>query len=213
MDDVAFVRVRRAEPHDLPAVRTVLAAALATDPMMRWVFPGDEPRPDAVAAWLAPAVEGYVLAGSAYVAETFGTAEGDGPRVVGAAAWQVPTPTTAGPLPAYLPGARVLLAELVGAEHADAVLTGIASTRSQRPEAPHPYLHLLGVDAGARRRGVATELVQAGLAELAPDGHAVVETMAEANLGFYERLGFVRRAHGSLGAGAPDKHTLERLQG
>src|SRR3954451_15160224 len=77
------VEIRRAEPRDLPAVRTVLARALADDPLMDWIFAATENRPAAVAVFLSAAVERYVLAGTTWLAVDDG-------RAVGAAAWRVP---------------------------------------------------------------------------------------------------------------------------
>src|SRR4051794_26062203 len=114
------VEIRRAEPRDLPAVRTVLAGALADDPLMAWIFGTTPHRPSAVAVFLSQAIERYVLAGTVWLAIVGG-------RAVGGATWRVPGTAPAGADAGdTLPGQHVLEL-IVGRERAAVVRDGFAA--------------------------------------------------------------------------------------
>ena len=76
-DDVVLDRASAA---DSPVIRTVLARAYRTNPLMAWALPDDGTRLDACAAWLGPCVDRYLAAGRVHVARLDG-------RVVGVAAF------------------------------------------------------------------------------------------------------------------------------
>lgn len=200
------VRVRRAEPVDLPAARSVLARALAPDPLMDWIFGAHPQREAAVAAFLWPAIEDYVLAGTLWLAL-------DGGRAVGAAAWALPgtRPAAADGGPA-LPG-RAMGSLLLPEEHVLTVRSGFEAMHGQLPDEPHALLHLLGVDAGRRGQGIGVALVGTALAELPRDLPAHVDTTVEANVRFYEARGFTYVSGVRLGESGPVMHALRRPAG
>ena len=193
-------RVLRARPADLPAVRSVLARALAPDPLMDWIFGSHPRREAAVAAFLWGAVEAYALAGTTWLAM-------DGERRVGAAAWSVPG--TEAPVPdghTELPG-RAMLDLLLPAEQAARVRSGFEAMHGQLPDEPHALLHLLGVDADRRGQGVGAALVDASVPD---DLAAHVNTTVDANVRFYEARGFTHVSAVRLGARGPLMHGLRR---
>ncbi|WP_258725154.1 GNAT family N-acetyltransferase [Cellulomonas sp. NS3] len=198
------VRVRRAGPADLPATRSVLARALAPDPLMDWIFAGHPHREAAVAAFLWAPIEAYVVAGTVWLAT-------DGTRAVGAAAWSVPaaagaTAADGGPV---LPG-DAMGALLLPPEHLAVVREGFAAMHGQLPDEPHALLHLLGVDADRRGEGIGVALVASALAELPGDLPAHVNTTVDANVRFYEARGFVHAGAVRLGERGPTMHALRR---
>ncbi|WP_315096682.1 GNAT family N-acetyltransferase [uncultured Cellulomonas sp.] len=197
------VDVRRAAPADLAAARSVLARALAPDPLMDWIFGSHPHRDAAVAAFLWAPIEAYVLAGTTWLAT-------DGGRAVGAAAWSVPgtEPAAADGGPA-LPG-RSMVDLLLPTGHVAEIRSGFEAMHGQLPDEPHALLHLLGVDADRRGAGVGGALVDASLAGLPPDLPAHVNTTVDANVRFYEAHGFVHVSAVRLGARGPAMHALRR---
>lgn len=197
------VHVRRARPADLPAARSVLARALAPDPLMDWIFAGHPHREAAVAAFLWAPVEAYVVAGTVWLAT-------DGTRAVGAAAWSVPGTGSSGADggPA-LPG-DTMGALLLPAEHLAVVRRGFTAMHGQLPDEPHALLHLLGVDADRRGQGIGASLVGSALAELPGDLPAHVNTTVDANVRFYEARGFAHVSAVRLGDRGPTMHALRR---
>lgn len=197
------VRVRRAEPADLPAARSVLARALAPDPLMDWIFRAHPQREAAVAAFLWPAIEDYVLAGTVWLAL-------DGERAVGAGAWALPAtrPVGADGGPA-LPG-RAMSSLLLPEEHLATVRSGFGAMDGQLPDEPHALLHFLGVDTDRRGRGVGVALVETALAELPGELPAHVDTTVDANVRFYEARGFAYVSGVRLGESGPVMHALRR---
>ncbi|KQY43865.1 GNAT family N-acetyltransferase [Cellulomonas sp. Root137] len=197
----ATAHVRRALPTDLPAIRAVLARALAPDPLMDWIF-GPHPRREAaVAAFLWAPVEAYTHAGSVWLSV-------EDERAVGAAAWSVPgpqPPTADGGTD--LPG-RSMLDLLLPEDHVALVRAGFESMHGQLPDEPHALLHLLGVDADRRGQGIGGALIEAGLAAIPADLPAHVNTTVETNARLYEAHGFVRVGSVRLGDTGPHMHAL-----
>ena len=111
------VVLSRATTADSPAVRTVLARAYRTNPLMAWALPDASTREDACAAWLGPSVDRYLAVGRVHVARLDG-------RVVGVAAWRLPAAATP---PDTLPSPAGVLALLVGRRRADDILAALAS--------------------------------------------------------------------------------------
>lgn len=71
-----------------------------------------------------------------------------------------------------------------------------------RPEAPHYYLGVLGVDPSMKGKGLGRDLLQAFCALSAADAGSsgvYLETGSEASLAFYLRNGFVLRGEADLG--------------
>lgn len=204
--DVATVegaQIRRARPADLAATRTVLARALAHDPLMDWIFGLRADRSAAVAAFLWGAIEEYVLAGNAWLAV-------DDRRAVGAAAWRVPGTEAAGADggPA-LPGPSTL-GLLLPADRVVLVREGFAAMHGLLPDEPHALLHFLGVDADRRGFGLGAALVEAGLARVPDHLPAHVNTTLESNVAFYVARGFTHVGGVRLGPRGPLMHGLRR---
>lgn len=197
------VRVRRAEPADLPAARTVLARALAHDPLMDWIFGLRADRSAAVSAFLWAGVEGYVLAGTTWLAV-------DDRRAVGAAAWRVPgTEATGADGGPPLPGPSIL-GLLLPSDRVVMVREGFEAMRGQFPDEQHVLLHFLGVDADRRGFGIGASLVEAGLAAGPDHLPAHVNTTLDANVRFYRARGFEQVGSVRLGDRGPLMHGLRR---
>ncbi len=196
-------QVRLAQPADLPAARTVLARALAHDPLMDWIFGLRADRSAAVAAFLWAGVEGYVLAGTTWLAV-------DDRRAVGAAAWRVPGTEAVGADggPA-LPGPSTL-GLLLPADRVVLVRDGFAAMHGLLPDEPHALLHFLGVDADRRGFGLGAALVEAGLAGVPDHLPAHVNTTLDSNVAFYEARGFAHVGSVRLGPRGPVMHGLRR---
>lgn len=177
---------------DSPAVRTVLARAYRTNPLMAWALPDEETREDACAAWLGPSVDRYLAVGRVHVARVDG-------RVVGVAAWRLPD---ADPAPESLPTPAGALAALVGADRAAEILAALASAAPLAPTAPTPYLNFLGVEPAWQGRTIGRRLVEAGIAA-AGDAGTYLATTDPRNLPFYGRLGYTGVGTVRLGDGGP----------
>lgn len=197
------VRVRRADAADLTATRTVLARALAHDPLMDWIFGLRADRSAAVAAFLWAGVEEYVVAGTTWLAV-------DDRRAVGAAAWRVPGSQAVGADGGPpLPGPSVL-GLLLPSDRVVMVRDGFEAMRDLFPDEPHVLLHFLGVDADRRGYGIGASLVEAGL-DAAPDHlPAHVNTTLDSNVRFYEARGFEHVGSVRLGDRGPAMHGLRR---
>ena len=139
--------IRRAEAAQLPAVRTVLAGAFETSALMRWALPDDATRRDAVAAWLGPLLDRYLVVGRVDVAE-------DDEGVVAVAAWRPPAPLPDDPVLHSSPSSAGVLAAILGVERSQRVLEILSGTGQYAPDEPVHYLHLLAVRPGAK--GAAT---------------------------------------------------------
>ncbi|MEL4504841.1 GNAT family N-acetyltransferase [Luteococcus sp. H138] len=171
---------RAARPDEMPVIRTVLARALADDPLVQWNFPvvdKAQERLSLVALYFLLAVERFVLQGRSFVAV------GDG-RVVGAALWMPPGMQRVPSLPRPLDLMTLLLGE-------DALLANgelFERARDGAPECEGFYLAQLGVLPEHRAAGVGSELMRYCMAEL--PGPLWAESANPRNVGFYQRLGF-----------------------
>jgi GNAT superfamily N-acetyltransferase len=75
-----------------------------------------------------------------------------------------------------------------------------------RPETPHYYLGVLGVDPGLKGKGLGRTLLEAYCARSAGDARSsgvYLETGSAESLAFYLRNGFVVRGEEDLGGGTP----------
>ncbi len=93
---------------------------------------------------------------------------------------------------------------------------GDAAAASERVERERPaafwYLALVATEAPQRGRGHGRAVLAPGLDRARSAGvPALLDTGAEENLGFYERLGFVTRRQVRLPSGGPLLTTLERV--
>lgn len=187
-------------------VRTLLARAYRCDPLMTWVFPQEEHRLEAAAAWLGVAVERYLARGEVDVVRDDGLAA--------VALWRLPETSLDGP--ETLPTARGVLRAVVGAEHAAAVARGFALAREQAPVPAHPhaYLHFLAVAPGSQRRGLGGRLLDDVLSRTRSLGVPLrLETTNPANVPFYEAHGLRVRAEARLGDTGPVLWALDSGSG
>jgi GNAT superfamily N-acetyltransferase len=181
---------------DLTAVeaRTLLARSFVDDPLMRWFFPDEDLRPHACAALFGLFAEQYLATGRVDVVRHA--------RPVAVAMWR--SPGTAAEPPESLPTPPGLMTALLGARRAAEVGAAMRVVGELRPPEPYAYLHLLGVDPGARREGLGGEVLEPGLAAARSAGlTACLETMNPANLPFYEAHGFVVAHETPLAGGGP----------
>ncbi|WP_315098076.1 GNAT family N-acetyltransferase [uncultured Cellulomonas sp.] len=188
---------------DAAAIRTVLAHAYRTNPLMVWALPDTATREDACAAWLGPSVDRYLAVGRVLVARHH-------ERVVGVAAWRLPA---AGPAPDSLPTPSGVLAALLGRARAEEILAALSSAASLAPAQPADYLNYLAVEPELQGRSIGTRLVEAGIAD--SDSAALgtyLGTTDPRNLPFYRRLGYVDAGATTLAPGGPVLTVLHRGQ-
>jgi ribosomal protein S18 acetylase RimI-like enzyme len=189
--------MRTGTPSDAPLIRTLFANAYVDDPLMRWVFPDDELRVEATAAWLGAFIDRYVSTGRFVVAD-------DGDTLTGAAIWRWPADGQGDDTP-ILPSPGGVLRALVGDARAHEIGAAFGVVPPLRPPAPYAYLHFLAVDAAHRRHGVARTLVTAGVDAATRDGLGVVlETTNPDNHPFYRALGFNVVGTTRLGGDGPE---------
>lgn len=76
--------------------------------------------------------------------------------------------------------------------------------KRHRPQGPHWYLDVLGVDPAQGCKGIGTALLQHGLKRSDVSEQSVfLDTLSEDNVRFYERHGFEVTAHFNLPSGLP----------
>jgi ribosomal protein S18 acetylase RimI-like enzyme len=167
---------------DTVAIREVIGAAFADDPMMRWVFRGVTMPEQAIAAWVGLFVDAFAGGG---VVDVVSDEQGG---CAGVALWR----TGAGPLPfPELPNLGGLMVAFLGAERATAVGTGLGAFATNKPEPPFHYLQFLAVHPAHQGQGIGAQLVRHGQARAAADGQGVyLESTNARNLSFYASLGF-----------------------
>ncbi|MFZ3475628.1 GNAT family N-acetyltransferase [Streptomyces sp. 4.24] len=166
------------------AVAALLARAFADDPVMAWMFPGEEDRERRIARYFGLAQrQQRPRAGGVRVAAT-----GDG-RLLAAALWSGPGrwKTSAvrdlAALPSYVrifgPRGLSRAGEVQNAMHA------------VHPQAPHWYLPSVGTDPQAQGTGVGSALLRQQLVDCDRLGQAAyLESSKAGNVPFYEGLGF-----------------------
>lgn len=182
-------------PEQVVAVRAVVGAAFADDPMLQWIFRGVEAHEHATAAWVGWFVEAFAAAG------TVDVVLGDEGVPVAAALWR----TDATPLPyAQLPHLPGLMTAILGSQRADAVLQGLGEFAGYKPPPPYHYLQFLAVHPAHQGGGLGRLLVLHGQRRAAAAASVVhLESTNPRNLGFYGSLGFRRVAEFALHPDGP----------
>lgn len=183
--------VRLATAMDRGPIAAMLARAFANDPAMTWMLP--EPR---LRARRLPRLFKLLFDSDAHGGVRLMSAGGEA-----ATLWRAPGAAETG-LGAMLGEALPMLATF-----------GLATPRAlalQRaidahfPPQPFWYLHIAGCDPAAQGRGFGKALVRAGLDRMGAAGLPFyLETATEANLGFYQALGFRVTDEWLVGAGGP----------
>lgn len=197
MERPAPIEVREATPADAPRVIASLSRAFATDPVFDWVFPDPASR-----ARHAPKV--FKMFFEEYAPPGLRLVTGD---CAAATLWRPPDmPEEQGGLRQAwrlwrAAGSAIFRFKRVG----DAV-------EAHFPPRPFWYLHIAGCDPARQGEGLGRAVVQAGLDRI---GNATVylETGKQANLGFYERLGFHVREEWDVPGGGPHFWSMIRPRG
>jgi ribosomal protein S18 acetylase RimI-like enzyme len=168
-------------PAGVAAVRAVLGAAFADDPMLQWIFRGVDAQEHATAAWIGLFVEALASVG------TIDVVLDDG-EVVAAAMWR----TDGRPLPfSESPSVGGLMTAILGAERTAHVGAGLGAFADHKPDPPYHYLMFLGVRPSHQGRGLGRALVNAGQQRAAAAGVGTyLESTNPRNLAFYASVGF-----------------------
>jgi ribosomal protein S18 acetylase RimI-like enzyme len=174
------MEIVRLERSRLDEASAVLARAFFDDPAWVWLLP-DAGRRARLLPWL------FRMGFDITAAEVYAT---EGP-VLGAARWLAPgrAPMRVG---ATL-RALVTTPLRLGSTTPQFLAYGraVEALRAEATSGPHWYLAGIGVDPGARRRGIGGALLAPGIAASERDGvPAVLLTNSEQNLSFYEAHGF-----------------------
>jgi len=190
---------------ELAAVAEAMAAGLHTDPGWAGLVPDDEARAPALRTLLGHAVRTAFRDGTVLAARDQG-------RVVGGVVWAAPGDY---PRPrrrdlAAAPRMLALGARTSGGTIRDLARAGQAIDRIF-PAEPVWYVQALAVAPEAQGRGHGSALLAPVLAKSRATGVACyLETGKTANVGFYERLGFVLLDAAPLWAGGPTFWRMRR---
>ena len=188
MDDV-----RTASPRDASEVGRILTDGFHDDPVMSWVFRGDD---EARAAKLLAcfgfiAAEANVPLGATFVV--------DG----GCACWTPSPGSDEWPLERGAAFAEVMHAVCDGADLDRLGVMGAAMAASH-PSEPHWYLGSIATVRGRQGRGIGTALLRHSLAVVDGAGApAYLESSNPRNVPLYERHGFVVTGRIDLPDGPP----------
>ncbi|TDQ52298.1 GNAT family N-acetyltransferase [Actinorugispora endophytica] len=180
--------VRKAVEADLGVVADTLADAFADYAWTRWALPPDGHRRRLRAAQHHFAARVGLPLGTLHVA-------GGG----AAAALWVPAGSAVPPEVFADPGLLGLYGDRLAA-----VAEAEEALAAHRPDGPHWTLATVGVRPGAQGRGLGARVLAPGLRSARESGvPAYLETSAERNVRFYERLGFGVTAELEPPGGAP----------
>lgn len=191
--------VRMAGGSDRGRVAAMLARAFADDPAMTWIFPDPADR-----AKRLPRLFGLLFnedAGGMRLVTSGGEA---------ATLWRGPGGAVTS-IPSMLRQAWPMWRALgLALPRAMAVAGEI---EAHMPAGDFWYLHIAGCDPAAQGNGLGGAVVGAGLARGAGRLPAYLETATEANLGFYQALGFAVTAEWRVPKGGPRFWSMLRPAG
>lgn len=194
------MEIERLQPGLLEEASNVLARAFYDDPAWRWVIP-DAQRRERLLPWL------FRVGFEITVADVWTTSG----EVLGAARWLPPgrAAMRVGPALRAFVSTPLRLGPATGRFFAYG--RAVENLRAQVAPGPHWYLAGIGVDPGARRRGIGTALLRPGIEGAHRDGlRAVLLTNSDRNLSFYERSGFRIVAEGDTPEGGPHAWAMVR---
>lgn len=192
--------MRSANLADVPAIRGLLAAAFENDPLFTWIFPDDEHRLNATAAWLGLFAEAYVTDGRVDVLEHEN-------EIAAVALWRFPGVEIA----TAMPTVAGLVAAFVGTGRATVIFEALGEIAAAHPTDPYAYLHLLAVSPRFQRRGLGELVVAPGIQAASAAGvNAELATMNPANVAFYRSLGFAVTHELALKPDGPQSWVLAR---
>ncbi len=168
--------VRKATPADFPALAAALARAFDDDPVMDWLFPGDDRRRRNALRIFDIRLRQLIGQEQIYTTDD----------LAGAAIWALPDRWEVG-LRDSLALARLLLTRRL-----PLLFSGFQRLETEHPhKPPHFYLAVLGTDPAEQGRGVGSALLQPVLELCDREGlPAYLESSKESNVDFYSRHGF-----------------------
>lgn len=167
---------------EMTEVRSVIALAFVTDPLIEWVFPDPVTRSHATASWLGLFVEAYAEQGRVDVVRR-------DDAIVAVALWRIPADAPL--ILSTRPALGGLLAALVGSDRARTLGVGLGALAAAHPPTPHAYLHFLAVHPDHQGQGLGHQVVRPGIDAADELGlGAYLETMNTRNVAFYRSLGF-----------------------
>jgi GNAT superfamily N-acetyltransferase len=170
--------VRLAAWNDRMAVSTMLAAAFQDDPVMTYIFPDPKVRQARLPRFFSVIFDGDGASGTRYVTES----------VEAATLWRRPG---RGHLSLREKAIQVLPWLFASGAALGRALAVSAASDANHPAEPHWYLHIVGCSPDHQGQGFGTAAIRAGLARADADGvQSYLETAKEANIPFYQALGF-----------------------
>ena len=167
----------------IASIGHVLARAFFDDPLTTYLLPDRDARARLL-PWYFSALARYGL--------LFGEVRATPEPLAGVAIWLPPghEPTPDGIRQAGLHAAPAV----VGAERWQRfvrVIEHLQALRGREAPLPHWYLLVVGVDPARQRRGIGRWLLEPDLARSDAEGFpCYLETFKQANVAYYERLGF-----------------------
>lgn len=182
----------RAATHaDVGPMTEALVRAFAREPFHQWMVPDAE-------AWVAKAPK-YFRSYIKMILRDGHADTVDGGH--GSALWLSPDKPGGGFLSRFQ--VPFVLWRLAGQRFSD-VWSVIPLINRHRPQDPHWYLDILGVDPSHGRAGMGTALLTYGLQRCDHSGKAVfLDTLSPESTGFYEKHGFEVTANFTLPSGLP----------
>lgn len=192
MSLLVTVTIRKANIDDLGPLGLVLSRAFSDDPVMQWLLPDDRARIARLPRLFAMELRHLFLPND----EVYTTRD-----LAGGALWAPPgrwrTPTT------KLLRAFPRLAWTLQGRMRTAVEC-VSAIERIHPQEAHWYLGVVGIDPPEQGRGVGSALLAPVLERCDRDFiPAYLESSKEANLSFYQRLGFEVTETLDLPAGGP----------
>jgi GNAT superfamily N-acetyltransferase len=177
-DDSTGTAVRLARPDEGPRLAQILATAFESDPVLRWFIAGDD-------RWSRSAVRMFLWYTARRIRHGTAYVTGD---LRGVALWDSPDHvhmTLTEQLSEAAMATRVFGTTILRADRGNRLL------KSHHPPVAHWYLHVVGVDAQSRGRGIGASLLRPVLARCDQEGTAAyLEATSLRNVPLYERQGF-----------------------
>ncbi len=191
---------RLARTEDADAMTETIATAFFDDPLWSWAFADVARRPEQFRVWWRVFVDSCFRNEWTWVTN----------NCESVAIWAPPGTSELTPAEEALLGA--LVADLIGGDHANAVLQVLARFEAAHPhDAPHYYLSIVATHDDHRGRGIAEALLAENLERV--DAHhmpAYLESSNPKNLRRYQRLGFEPTGEIFVADGVPAVTTMWR---
>ena len=180
---------RSATKRDVGPMTEALVRAFAREPFHQWMVPDAD-------AWAAKAPKYFTSYIKMILRDGYADTVDGGH---GGALWLSPDKPGGGMLSRFL--VPFVLWRLAGQKFSD-VWGVIPLINRHRPQDPHWYLDILGVDPAHDRSGIGSALLAHGLKRCDQSGEAVfLDTLSADNTRFYEKHGFDITANFTLPSG------------